>query len=209
MLVLVVGDGIRQEAEALGSLLQSHAGAHFTFAMVELATWRDPTSGATIILPGTLAQTVMIERGIVVIANNEASILPVPARTQAQAKAHSITETMMLEDLAAIDPGLPKAIEDFLALVEPLGVYAEFKASLNLKVQLPDAIKPIGLGYIQRNGQLWTDTITLAAPPDLARAYLATLAGPDRRQRRRNRAAVCDDQWQIGTAHQPAASPAH
>jgi hypothetical protein len=145
--------------------------------MVELATWRDPITGATIILPGTLAQTVMIERGIVVIANNDASILPVPARTQAKAKAHSISETMMLEDLATIDPGLPKAIEDFLTLVEPLGVYAEFKASLNLKVQLADAIKPIGLGYIQRNGQLWTDPITAGAPPDLARTYLAALAG--------------------------------
>lgn len=41
MLVLVVGDGIRREAEALSDLLQSHAGAHFTFALVELATWRE------------------------------------------------------------------------------------------------------------------------------------------------------------------------
>ena len=176
MLALVVGDGIRAEAHALGGLLQSHAGAHFTFAMVELATWRDQSTGATIIVPGTLAQTVMIERGIVIVSNNEASVLPVPAITQARAKAHSITETMMLEDLAAIDAGLPQAIDDFLTLVEPLGVYAESKASLNLKVQMADASKPIGLGYIQRNGQLWTDGVTLAAPRDLARTYLETLA---------------------------------
>jgi hypothetical protein len=41
MLVIALGDGIRQEAEALATLLQSHAGALFTFALVELATWRN------------------------------------------------------------------------------------------------------------------------------------------------------------------------
>ena len=38
MLVIALVDGIRQEAEALATLLQSHAGALFTFALVELAT---------------------------------------------------------------------------------------------------------------------------------------------------------------------------
>ncbi len=40
MLVIALGDGIRQEAEALVELLQGHVGAHFTFALVELAVWR-------------------------------------------------------------------------------------------------------------------------------------------------------------------------
>src|SRR3546814_19642266 len=41
MLAIVLGDGIRTETEALCDLLQSHAGAHFTFALVELATWQN------------------------------------------------------------------------------------------------------------------------------------------------------------------------
>lgn len=174
MLALVVGDGIRQEAEALGGLLQSHAGAHFTFALVELATWRDPANGALIVLPGTLAQTVMIERGIVVVAGGTATILATPAK--AESKAHSITESMFFEELTAINAALPQAIADFLTLVEPLGVYAEFKASLNLKAQLADLPRPISFGYIQRNGQLWTDPAANSAPADLARAYNQTLA---------------------------------
>lgn len=174
MLAIVAGDGIRQEAEALGALLQSHAGAHFTFALVELATWRDNHTGSLIALPGTLAQTVMIERGIVTVIDGTATITATPARMPTHAR--SITETMILEDLAAVDPALPSAIEAFLALVEPLGVYAEFKASLNLKVQTGDALKPVALGYVQRNGQLWTDPINGSAPANLALAYNETLS---------------------------------
>lgn len=36
-LILVVGDGIRTEAKRLAAMLQSHAGAHFTFGLVEKA----------------------------------------------------------------------------------------------------------------------------------------------------------------------------
>ena len=57
MLVIALGDGIRKEAEALAGLLQSHAGAHFTFALVELSTWRNVTTGEILVVPNTLAQT--------------------------------------------------------------------------------------------------------------------------------------------------------
>ena len=180
MLALVVGDGIRHEAQALGNLLQSHAGAHFTFALVELGMWRDPTTGAIITMPGTLAQTVMIERGIVVMRDDRLEVIDAPAvvssKSGAGPKAHSITEEMFYETIGTIDEKLPQAIRDFLKLTEPLGVYADFKASLNLKVQLADAIKPIGLGYIQQDGKLWTDAAASTTPPDLARAYNETLA---------------------------------
>jgi hypothetical protein len=51
MLVIVLGDGIRAEAEALAELLQSHAGAHFTFALVELAIWRNVGTGDILPFP--------------------------------------------------------------------------------------------------------------------------------------------------------------
>jgi hypothetical protein len=74
----VLGDGIRQEAEALAGLLQSHAGALFTFALVELATWRNLESGDILAVPNTLAQTVMIERGILLFEDGVPKIKSVP-----------------------------------------------------------------------------------------------------------------------------------
>src|SRR5688572_3565174 len=64
--------------EALSDLLQSHAGAHFTFALVELATWRTP-GGDILAVPSTLAKTVMIERGIVRVDDGVATVRPVHA----------------------------------------------------------------------------------------------------------------------------------
>jgi len=174
MLVIALGDGIRKEAEALAGLLQSHAGAHFTFALVELATWRSPATGDILVVPNTLAQTVMIERGIVVVEEGRAVVKPVPPNVVT--KAQSLSEAMFYEGLAAKDPDLPDAIRTFLKLVEPLGVYPELKASLNLKVDRADAPKPLNLGYIQKNGQLWTNPVAWGAPRELALRYNQSLA---------------------------------
>lgn len=180
MLALVVGDGIRQEAEALGALLQSHAGAHFTFALVELVMWRDPTTGAIIAMPGTLAQTVMIERGIVVMRDDRLEVGDLPTVAAATpgtgAKAHSITEEMYYEALANADPALPALLKDFLAQIEPLGVYPEFLAALNLKVEIGDRAKPITLGYITKTGKLWTSSIASSLDQQTGIAFNERLA---------------------------------
>lgn len=174
MLVIALGDGIRQEAEALASLLQSHAGAHFTFALVELATWRDANSGDILAVPNTLAQTVMIERGIVTFEDGTPQIKGVQAG--APKKAHSISEDMFFEGLAARDPKLPGAIREFVRLVEPLGVYPDLKASLNLKVDLAEAPRATNLGYIAKNGQLWTSPLSWTATREQALRYNQALA---------------------------------
>jgi hypothetical protein len=176
MLVMALGDGIRQETETLSHLLQSHAGAHFTFALVEIATYRHGETGEIVAIPSTLVQTVMIERGIVVIESAGADVKPLPVRTETKAKAQSISGEMFDEALARRSSVLPGTLSAFIASLEPLGVYPELKGSLVLKVQLPDTAKPLNLGYIAKNGQLWTDYVTSTAPADAAHRYLQALA---------------------------------
>lgn len=173
MLVIALGDGIRREARLLADLLQSHAGAHFTFALVELAIWRDAGSGDLVVVPHTLAQTVMIERGIVSIEHGRPIVKPAPARAR---EARTLSETMFHEEITKRDPSLPAALRAFLREVEPLGIYPELKASLNLKVDLADAARPLNLGYITKTGKLWTDSVIKVAPEEAALRYLRTLA---------------------------------
>ncbi len=174
MLVIALGDGIRQEAEVLARLLQSHAGALFTFALVELATWRNTETGDILAVPNTLAQTVMIERGILVFDDGIPQIKAVPP--EAQQRAQSLTETMFFEEIAKKDPALPGAIRSFLKMVEPLGVEPDLKASLNLKVDLPGAPRATNFGYVTRGAKLWTSTLAWTAPRDIALCYNETLA---------------------------------
>ncbi len=174
MLVLALGDGIKRETETLSGLLQSHAGAHFTFALVELATWQNTATREIIVVPNTLAKTVMIERGIVRIENGIPKVVPVPK--EAHARPQSLSMTSFLDSMAERHEGLPSAIRGFLDHVEPLGVYAEQLASLNFKVDVEGFEKPVNLGYIQKNGQLWTDAITRFLPQEIWEPYLESLA---------------------------------
>jgi len=173
MLAIVLGDGIRAETQVLGDLLQSHAGAHFTFALVELATWRS-SSGDILAVPNTLARTVMIERGIVRVEQGVATVHPVPV--EAQSGPQSISSADFWEKLAERDPALPAAVRSLLTALEPLGVYPDLKASLNLKVDLADRDKPVNLGYITRNGQFWTNPASWNIPERIWRPYFEALA---------------------------------
>ena len=178
LLVIALGDGIRQEAEALASLLHSHAGAHFTFALVELAVWKHELTGDLLVVPNTLAQTVMIKRGIVTFEHGIAQVRPTAA--EQLTKAQSISEEMFFEGLGKLDGRLPAALREFLGKLEPLGVYPDLKASLNLKADLPYASRPTNFGYIAKNGQLWTNPLSWTAPESIAREYnqhLANLIG--------------------------------
>ena len=174
MIVLVLGDGIRSETEALAELLQSHAGAHFTFALVELASWRNPQTDEITVLPSTLARTAMITRGIVTVEQGVASIKPVAAAPTITPT--TISEELYFEALEHKHPGLPVTVKQFLARLEPLGVYPDLMASLNLKADLPGAERATNFGYITKHGKLWTDTLAWTAPADIALAYNTKLA---------------------------------
>jgi hypothetical protein len=174
MMVIVLGDGIRREAEALAELLQSHAGAHFTFALVELATWRNPITGDILALPTTLAQTVMIERGVLRFVGSHPTIEPAPKQTATMRQ--SLTEEIFFEELAKVDASLPAHVRTFLARVAPLGVYAEFKASLNLKFDLQGSARPLNFGYIRKNGKLDTSPLSWTVSAEIGTQYNQRLA---------------------------------
>jgi len=173
MLAIVIGDGIRAETEALGDLLQSHAGAHFSFALVELAAWRSP-SGDILAVPSTLARTVTIERGIVRVENGVATVHPVPV--EARSRRQSISSADFWEKLAERDSALPVAVQSLLTALEPLGVYPDFKASLNLKVDLADRDKPVNLGYITKDGHFRTHPASWNIPERVWRPYFEAVA---------------------------------
>lgn len=173
MLVLVLGDGIRTETEALANLLQSHAGAHFTFALVELATWRTAT-GAILAVPDVLARTVMIERGIVRIEGAGITVAPVPIEAKARAQSISMSDFMAI--MAQRNPALPAAINAMLDALEPYGVYPELKATLSLKLDSPLLNRPANFGYIDKSGRFWTDPAAGNLPRSVWRPYFDRVA---------------------------------
>jgi hypothetical protein len=178
IVVLVVGDGIREGTEQLVEVLQSHAGFRFTFALVELSVFSLPGGQGRLVIPRTLLRTQMVERGVVRIEDGHISVAPVrPASTAPAANRFSgnISAEEFFDTMRAKDPNLPEQLQRFIEQLAPLGVYEEFRRALNLKWEAPDN-RIVNLGIIQRDGQVWTNEAGMGSTEDFGRRYNEALA---------------------------------
>jgi len=177
IVVLVVGDGTNTNLENLAEGLQSHAGFHFTFALIALEIFETgQNDGEYLIVPSTLAKTFIVERGIVRIDDQGAKISAVktlPMSSSSSARM-SITSEQFFKAMRERHPELPNRLKAFMDRLETIGVYSEFKKSLNFKWEPPTG-KPVNLGYIMQDGMLWTD-VSSRSSMDNRHRYLEKLA---------------------------------
>jgi hypothetical protein len=123
-IIAVLGDGIREDIIPLANLVQSHAGYRFTFALVELAVYETPATGVRLVVPSVLAQTMLIERGVVRIegdvpAGQRVIVEPVSLPSKASSgRRMGIGEDEFFELLGQRDPGLPEVLKSFLVKAE-------------------------------------------------------------------------------------------
>ena len=69
----------------------------------------------------------------------------------------------------------PERLKRFLDEVDDIGVRAEYLGSLNLKWDPPNG-KPVNLGYIKPDGQIWTDASYWRVDESFAQDYNERLA---------------------------------
>lgn len=180
-LFLIVGDGIREEAEALTAHVQAHAGSHFAIALVELTLFALPRDHEVLVNPRIVARTVNIERGIVRIDDDRISVTHVDTavKTASSGQRQSLSAEEFYAKLEVRDPALPDRLRALLAELEPLGVTSEFKRSLTLRWHAIDGTA-LNLAYILTNGDVWTDAVhSMSAQKDirdLTRQYVERLA---------------------------------
>lgn len=176
LVIIAAGDGIRSESETLAELLQSHAGARFTFALVAIELFAiDPDR--ILAVPRTVAKTVLIERGVVRIDDKRIVVEPAPARASSSTGTGrtTMTEELFFETMARLRDGLPTALRAFLERIGTFDVQPEWLGSLNLKWHgWPDGA--VNLGYIGKDGRLGTDAVNWKVGPERARPYLDDLA---------------------------------
>ncbi len=181
LLLLLVGDGIREGVEKLADYLQRHVGLHFTLGLIELSLWRNPKGGTLLVQPRVLAHTVQIERAVVRLEGEgaKAPAKIIAAAPQVASRRTSLTREAFMEDLAAENPALPAKLTAFLDAVAPLGVQGDQQASLLLRWQHPDGTL-FHLGGISRHGEFLSAYAQWSAPKinrfDLSEAYQNALA---------------------------------
>jgi hypothetical protein len=156
--------------------------------MVELRVFQMPDGIGLLVCPRTLVQTEMISRVVVQIDDKRAVVQiddrraivvapTVDAAGSSKGPPETITTEQFFEAMAAINPAIPDKLRTFLDRVAQFEVRPEFRRSLNLKWDAPSG-REVNLGYITRQGQVWTDVATTSLPDakDLAHAYVEDLA---------------------------------
>jgi len=69
-LLLLAGDGIREDVEAIGELINRNAAAGFSFGMFEVALYRGPDE-TLMVHPRVIARTQLIKRTVVALAGGQ------------------------------------------------------------------------------------------------------------------------------------------
>jgi len=138
VLLLLVGDGIREGVETLTEYLQEHAGFHFALGVVEMGVFRLPDRGF-LVQPRILVRTVNIERGIVRLDDSRVSIESIPRDASAQPR--TISEDQLREKLKQNMPAVVAALERFEKDARDLGVMVEAAPkSLQIRWTGPDDV---------------------------------------------------------------------
>jgi len=162
-LLLIVGDGIREDVELISEFLQKHAHLNFTFALVEMSVFRLPEEVGTgyLVHPRVIARTVEIERAVIRIEDGQVfAVSPLeqmatpslsfsaPAKTGT--KRTTISEHVFYETLD-VDKFTSDALRDFFAQAQTIGVEPKpGRNSMMLKFKAGD--KEFNFGIFNRDG---------------------------------------------------------
>lgn len=180
IVVLVVCDGIRSQTEELVAGLQAHANFHFTFALVEMPIFRrDKGSNAAdelLVIPRPVLQTRMVDRFVVTVHGGHVDVEDRSGKTERPPRRTGISEEQYWE---AIENGFGsesrQRLAEFAESLGDLGVVADVKKTLRIRWPMPDG-RRLNLGYITKDGSIYTDWVARMVGKDLGLRYNEGLA---------------------------------
>ena len=188
-IVAVVGDGIREDIEAIAELLQSHAGLRFAFSLVELAVYEGPLPGTKLVRPSLLTKTTLIERGVVQIVESAASgqrieIRPPPnvASQSRKSATFGLNLDEYMERLASRESGYARLLREFLARAEDHGIKPDVQRGISLKHAAPEG-NDLNLAAIDASGFVNTGPATWFGPEGGRGSLQSNFGEADRRAR--------------------------
>jgi len=155
MTLLVVGDGIRTEAETLAETVSGHPDFHFRLALVEMRLFRVDEE-SYLIVPATLIKTTEIERAVVRV---ERGVVTVETSSEISGVRRSVLSEDALRDELRRQPDGEVAAQVAVRLLELLGPPLQVSwGSGGFAVKMPDpegSGRLLSLCVVGRPGILW------------------------------------------------------
>ena len=180
IVVLVVGDGIRSQTEELVSGLQAHANFHFTFALVEMPIFRrgngSDDADELLVVPRPLLQTRMVDRFVVTVHGGHVDVQDRSGKTERSPRRTGISEEQYWEAIEnEFGSKSRQKLAEFVVSLDELGVVADVKKTLRIRWPMSDGRK-LNLGYITKDGNIYTDWVERMVGKDLGLRYNEGLA---------------------------------
>ena len=184
VLLLIIGDGIQENVEALTEYLQLHAGLHVAMSLVDLSIWHGASEGL-IVVPRIPMRTVLLERGIVIVDAGSSVRIDPPTTQPASSMLNRRTtpsEGEFMDQLEERRPGVAARLKPFLQGLVEIGVTPEFRKSIILR-WFPSPDVKASFGYIEASGRVWLgdgygtgQTHAREGYPDAGERYLQAIA---------------------------------
>jgi hypothetical protein len=181
-LLLVLGDGIREEMAELAGYLMHHS-LRYAFGMVEIRLFKLP-DGTVLALPGVLAKTQTIERHVTIVTVQGGGIAvrePAPIISEKVEKT-SLSTDEFYELMAKNDPQNITWLKDLLSKLADLHIDVQAGSrgeSLMLKAPMPEGGQVTLMQVTPTNAQFWAVPNKHWKDPAwqrLSRAYLERIA---------------------------------
>ncbi len=138
-LLLIVGDGIRENTENIADFLNNYAGLSFAFGLVEERLFLLPDSDQILVQPRVLAKTVEIGRLILTAEAGVAIEASVPAKGLTTKTAGTLTEALFIEQVAG-SSALAEDLRQLFAKLKDEGFVIEGnKSGKSIKVLPPNS----------------------------------------------------------------------
>jgi hypothetical protein len=140
-LLLIVGDGIRENVQNLLESLHSHPQLLFTFALVEVQIYDNPTAaGSRIIIPQVIANTVEIVRAVVKVHTTGQATVSVEMEHEQEPKAKqggqpTLSEEEFFNEITDVET--KDVCKRLLQFADEIGAVRGWRAS-SVSIQLPD-----------------------------------------------------------------------
>lgn len=154
-LLLIIGDGIRENMEDLISYVQGYGGMSFTLGLVEMPVFMNPESKQLTLTPRILAKTKEIERTVIRIEDGT-RLKELSAKDSETAHAVTLSEKDFFERLTAsrgerIESKLRRFIED----LEKDGFIIKIGRGKRLSLNIKSSTDTYNFGSVQENGEVW------------------------------------------------------
>ena len=169
-LLLIVGDGIREDLERILEQLHRNAQWHFSFGLVELQVYQRPDEEDFIIFPYRIAHSAEIVRSVVKVEGNLPAHIQITPTDSVPGKERQLDEHNFLENLST--PALRKLFEAILEWAKGKLEPRVTKKSIGLWLQPPAIPAPLIMIRIYQDGRI------LLAPPRLPKQMEQTGLDP-------------------------------